>query len=103
MRLRSSISIAIGFLLLALLAGCGGGGDSSSSSNEASGGEGATTVTKTWKGSKQAFIKKAVAFDVNFLCFDPVTQSQEFAANIQEELDLRYGGGSRRNQGAEHD
>jgi glyoxylate reductase len=38
----------------------------------------------------QAFIKKAVAFDVNFLCFDPVTQSQEFAAKIQEELDLRF-------------
>ncbi|HEX6687819.1 MAG TPA: hypothetical protein VF085_04050 [Solirubrobacterales bacterium] len=44
--------IAIVSLLLALVAGCGGGGDGSSSS---------TTVSKTWTGSKQAFVKKADA------------------------------------------
>jgi glyoxylate reductase len=38
----------------------------------------------------QAFIKKALGFDVNFLCFDPVTQAHDFAAHVQEELDLRF-------------
>lgn len=38
----------------------------------------------------QAFIKKALAFDVNFLCFDPVIQAQDFVAKIQDELDLRH-------------
>jgi glyoxylate reductase len=41
----------------------------------------------------QAFIKKALAFDVNFLCFDPVAQAKEFAAKVQEELDLRFRNG----------
>jgi glyoxylate reductase len=38
----------------------------------------------------QAFIRKAVGFDVNFLCFDPVIQAGEFVGKIQEELDLRF-------------
>ncbi len=38
----------------------------------------------------QAFIKKAVAFDVNFLCFDPAVQAHDFVSKIQEELDLRF-------------
>jgi glyoxylate reductase len=41
----------------------------------------------------QAFIRKAVGFDVNFLCFDPVFQAQDFADKIQEELDLRHRNG----------
>lgn len=38
----------------------------------------------------QAFMKKALAFDVNFLCYDPVYQAQDFIRKIQEELDLRF-------------
>ncbi len=38
----------------------------------------------------QALIKKAVAFDVNLLCFDPVFQALEFVKKIQEEMDLRF-------------
>src|SRR5712692_2349479 len=38
----------------------------------------------------QAFIKKAVGFDVNFLCFDPVYQAHEFVGKIQEQIDLRF-------------
>jgi glyoxylate reductase len=38
----------------------------------------------------QAFIRKAVGFDVNFLCYDPVAQAREFVQKIQEELDLRF-------------
>jgi glyoxylate reductase len=41
----------------------------------------------------QAFIRKAVGFDVNFLCFDPVIQAREFVGKIQEELDLRFRNG----------
>jgi glyoxylate reductase len=37
----------------------------------------------------QAFMKKAVAFDVNFLCYDPAYQALDFIKKIQEELDLR--------------
>ena len=37
----------------------------------------------------QAFIKKAVAFDVNFLCYDPLYQAHDFISKVQEELDLR--------------
>ena len=37
----------------------------------------------------QAFIKKALAFDVNFLCYDPVVEARDFVVKIQEELDLR--------------
>lgn len=38
----------------------------------------------------QAFIKKAVGFDVNFLCYDPVVEAKEFVAKMQEEMDLRF-------------
>jgi len=38
----------------------------------------------------QALIKKAVGFDVNFLCFDPVYQAHDFVAKIQEQIDLRF-------------
>ncbi len=38
----------------------------------------------------QAFIKKAVALDVNFLCFDPVKEAKGFAEKIQEEMNLRF-------------
>ena len=37
----------------------------------------------------QAFIKKAVAFDVNFLCYDPIYQAHDFIRKVQDELDLR--------------
>ncbi len=38
----------------------------------------------------QALIKKAVGFDMNFLCFDPVIQAHDFVKKIQEEMDLRF-------------
>ena len=38
----------------------------------------------------QAFMKKAVGFDVDFLCYDPVFQANDFAAKIQEMMDLRF-------------
>ncbi len=38
----------------------------------------------------QALIKKAVGFDVSFLCFDPVVQAHEFVTKVQEEIDLRH-------------
>ena len=41
----------------------------------------------------QAFMKKAVAFDVNFLCYDPVYQAHDFIKVIQDELDLRFQSG----------
>src|SRR5881296_2702084 len=41
----------------------------------------------------QAFMKKAVAFDVNFLCYDPVYQVPDFIKKIQDELDLRFRSG----------
>jgi len=41
----------------------------------------------------QAFMKKAVAFDVNFLCYDPAYLAHEFIQKIQEELDLRFRNG----------
>src|SRR5438128_449882 len=41
----------------------------------------------------QAFMKKAVAFDVNFLCYDPVYQAHDFVRKIQDELDLRFRSG----------
>src|SRR6202521_1222253 len=37
-----------------------------------------------------AMIKKAVAFDVNFLCYDPAYKAQDFVRKIQDELDLRF-------------
>jgi glyoxylate reductase len=38
----------------------------------------------------QAFIKKAVGFDVNFLCHDAVHVPLDFLDKIQEEMDLRH-------------
>jgi glyoxylate reductase len=38
----------------------------------------------------QAFIKKAIGFDVNFLCYDPVFEANDFTNKIQEEMDLRF-------------
>ena len=38
----------------------------------------------------QAFIKKAIAFDVDVLCYDPVARAEDFVLKIQEELDLRH-------------
>jgi glyoxylate reductase len=38
----------------------------------------------------QAFMKKALGFDVNFLCYDPVYQAHDFIKKIQDELDLRF-------------
>ena len=46
----------------------------------------------------QAFMKKALAFDVNFLCYDPVYQAQDFLKKIQEELDLRFRNGFTKEQ-----
>lgn len=37
----------------------------------------------------QAFIKKAIAFDVDFLCYDPLYQAHDFLRKVQDELDLR--------------
>ncbi len=41
----------------------------------------------------QAFIKKAVGFDVNFLCHDPVYEAHDFVKKVQEEMDLRFRNG----------
>src|SRR6266568_3193106 len=41
----------------------------------------------------QAFMKKAVAFDVSFLCYDPIYQAHDFIKTIQDELDLRFRSG----------
>jgi glyoxylate reductase len=41
----------------------------------------------------QAFIKKAIGFDVNLLCYDPVQRAEDFARKIQEEMDLRHRNG----------
>jgi glyoxylate reductase len=38
----------------------------------------------------QAFVKKAVGLDVNFLCYEPGSQRPDFLRVIQEALDLRY-------------
>jgi glyoxylate reductase len=38
----------------------------------------------------QALMKKAVGFDVNFLCYDPVVQAHDFVKNLQIEMDLRF-------------
>src|SRR5439155_12235831 len=37
----------------------------------------------------QAFIKKAIAFDVNLLCYDPVYQAHDFLRKVEEEIELR--------------
>lgn len=38
----------------------------------------------------QAFMKKAAALDVNFLCYTPTHPSHVFIRKIQDELDLRF-------------
>jgi glyoxylate reductase len=38
----------------------------------------------------QAFIKKAVGFDVNILCFDPFWQAHDFVKKVQEAMDTRF-------------
>jgi glyoxylate reductase len=41
----------------------------------------------------QAFIKKAVGFDVDFLCFDTLIEQPEFAQKIQDSMDVRFRNG----------
>jgi len=41
----------------------------------------------------QAFIKKAVGFDVDFLCYDGGREDHEFARKIQEAMDVRFRNG----------
>ncbi len=41
----------------------------------------------------QAFIKKALGFDVNFLCYDSTFNPSEFLNKVQAELDLRHRNG----------
>lgn len=40
-----------------------------------------------------AMIKKCAGFDMNILCYDPAYQNHEYAAAIQETMDLRYARG----------
>lgn len=41
----------------------------------------------------QAFIKKALGFDVNFLCYDSSFTPSDFQNGVQQELDLRHHNG----------
>ncbi|HKT12544.1 MAG TPA: D-glycerate dehydrogenase [Terriglobia bacterium] len=41
----------------------------------------------------QAFIKKALGFDVNFLCYDSAPARQDFLKAVQEEMDVRHRAG----------
>jgi glyoxylate reductase len=41
----------------------------------------------------QAFIKKAVSFDVDFLCYDPADQALDFVRKIQDIMDVRFRNG----------
>ena len=41
----------------------------------------------------QAFIKKAVGFDVDFLCFNARIEQPDFAQKIQETMDVRFRNG----------
>ena len=41
----------------------------------------------------QAFIKKAIGFDVNFLCYDSSFTPSDFLKGVQEELDVRHRNG----------
>src|SRR5215472_13148539 len=41
----------------------------------------------------QAFIKKAIGFDVDVLCYDAVQRADEFVSRVQEELELRFRNG----------
>ncbi len=38
----------------------------------------------------QAFIKKAVGFDADILCFDPFVQAHDFVRKVQEAMDTRF-------------
>jgi len=38
----------------------------------------------------QAFMKKAVGFDMNFLCYDAEYEAHDFIRKIQETIDLRF-------------
>ncbi|TAM81591.1 MAG: D-glycerate dehydrogenase [Acidobacteria bacterium] len=38
----------------------------------------------------QAFIKKALGFDVDFLCYDSISTPADFLKGVQEELDVRH-------------
>ncbi len=38
----------------------------------------------------RAFIKKAVGFDVDFLCYQPQHRDEEFAGKIQDAMNLRF-------------
>ncbi len=37
-----------------------------------------------------AMIKKCLGFDMNVLCYDPVYQNHQFAADVQQVMDLRH-------------
>ncbi len=41
----------------------------------------------------QAFIKKALGFDVNFLCYDSSFTPSDFLKGVQEEMDVRHRNG----------
>jgi len=41
----------------------------------------------------KAFIKKAIGFDVDFLCYDGGVEDHEFARKIQEAMDVRFKNG----------
>ncbi len=41
----------------------------------------------------KAFIKKALGFDVSFLCYDPSHPSHYFVAQVQEAMDVRFKNG----------
>jgi glyoxylate reductase len=44
----------------------------------------------------QAMIKKCAGFDMNILCYDPAYQNHEFAASVQQVMDLRHRTGLQR-------
>lgn len=46
----------------------------------------------------QAFIKKAMGFDVDFLCYDSDYQNHDFVRKIQETMDVRFRNGFTREQ-----
>jgi len=41
----------------------------------------------------QAFVKKAVSFDVEVLCFDPLAPAHDFVKKVQEVMDARFRAG----------
>jgi glyoxylate reductase len=38
----------------------------------------------------QAFIKKAMGFDTDILCYDPFTQAHDFVTKVQQAMDTRF-------------